>query len=86
MKRRRLDPINQTIISPSDLLQKIPGETKIETEKTNHVNSTDLIHSINNLDEGMTHTGPLMPDVPFHPGPTYRLPPKPIRTNMPRNH
>ena len=28
----------------------------------------------------MTHTGP---DVPFHPGPTYRPPSKPIRSNMP---
>ena len=34
--RRRLDPINQTIIPPSELSQKIPGETKIETRKTNH--------------------------------------------------
>ena len=33
----------------------------------------------------MTHARPLIPDVPFHPGPTYRLPPKPIRSNMPRN-
>ena len=39
----------------------------------------------NNTDEGMTHTRPLIPDVPFHPGPTYRLPPKPIRSNMPRS-
>ena len=36
------------------------------------------------MDEEMTHTGPLIPDVPFHPGPTYRPPPKPIKTNMPR--
>ena len=33
----------------------------------------------------MTHTKPLIPDVPFHPGPTYRHPPKPIRSNMPRS-
>ena len=33
----------------------------------------------------MTHTRPLIPDVPFHPGPTYRPPPKPIRANMPRS-
>ena len=31
----------------------------------------------------MTHTRPLMPDVPFHPGPTYRPPPKPISSCMP---
>ena len=33
----------------------------------------------------MTHTKPLIPDVPFHPGPTYRLHLKPIRSNMPRS-
>ena len=31
LTRRRSTPINQTIISPSELSQKIPGETKIET-------------------------------------------------------
>ena len=53
LRRRRLNPINQTIISPSKLSQKIPGETKIETRKTNCVNSMDPTHSINNADEGM---------------------------------
>ena len=43
------------------------------------------MNSVNNVDEGMTHTGPLIPDVPFHPDPTYRPPPKPIRSNMPRS-
>ena len=33
----------------------------------------------------MTHTRPLIPDVPFHPGPTYRPPPKSIRSYMPRS-
>ena len=33
----------------------------------------------------MIHTRPLIPNVPFHPGPTYRPPPKPIRPNMPRS-
>ena len=33
----------------------------------------------------MTHTRPLIPDVPFHPHPTYKPPPKPIRSNMPRS-
>ena len=32
----------------------------------------------------MTHTIPLIQDVPFHLGPTYRPPPKPIRSNMSR--
>ena len=31
VKRKRPDPINQTINLPSELSQKIPGETKIET-------------------------------------------------------
>ena len=43
------------------------------------------MHSINNVDEGMTHTRPLIPDVSFHPGPAYRSPPKLIRSNMPRS-
>ena len=43
------------------------------------------MHSVNEMDEGMTCTRPLIPDVPFHPGPTYRPPPKPIRSNMSRN-
>ena len=41
------------------------------------------MHTVNNADEGMTHTTPLIPEIPFHPGPTYRPPPKPIRSNMP---
>ena len=32
----------------------------------------------------MTHTRLLIPDVPFHPGPTYRPPPKPIRSDVSR--
>ena len=33
----------------------------------------------------MTHTSPFLQDVPFNPGPTYRPPPKPISSNMPRS-
>ena len=33
----------------------------------------------------MTHTRPLIPDVPFHPGLIYRSPPKLIRSNVPRS-
>ena len=75
LKRKRPDPINQTINPPSELSQKIPGKTKIGTAKTNWIHSKDPTHSINNADEGMTHTRPLITDVPFHPGPTYRPPP-----------
>ena len=42
-------------------------------------------HSVNNVNEGMTHTRPLIQDVPLHPGPTYRPPPKPISSNIPRS-
>ena len=85
-RRRRLSPINQTINPPSELSQKIPGVTEIETRITNHANSTVPIHSINNANGWMTHTRPLIPDVPFYPGPTYRPPPKPIRSQMPGSH
>ena len=44
------------------------------------------MHSINNANQGMTHTRPLIPDVPFYPGPTYRPPPKPVRSQIPRSH
>ena len=33
LRRRRSAPINQTIIPPSELSQKIPGETKKKQEK-----------------------------------------------------
>ena len=33
LKRKRSDPINQTINQPSELSQKIPGKTKTETGK-----------------------------------------------------
>ena len=49
------------------------------------MHSKDPMHSVNNVDEGVTHTRPLIPDLPFHPGPTYRPPAKPIRSNMPRS-
>ena len=42
----------------------------------------DLTHSINNASGKMTNNNPLIPDVPFHPGPVYRPPPKPIKQDM----
>ena len=41
------------------------------------------MYTINNADAGMIHTKPLIPDVLFHPGLTYRPPHKPIRSNVP---
>ena len=85
LKRNRSDPINQPINQPSELSEKIPGKTKIEIGKVNQAHSKDPMHIINNADVGMTHTKPLIPDAPFHPGLTYRPPPKPIRSNAPRS-
>ena len=85
LRRGRPSPINQPIISPSELSWNIPRETKIETRKTNCVNYADPMHSINNADKEMIHTRSLITDVPFHPDPTYSPPSKPIRCNMPRS-
>ena len=85
LKRNISDPINQTINQPLELPQKIHGKTEIETGKTNQAHSKDPMHIINNADVGMTHTKPLIPDVPFHPGPAYRPPPNAIRSNVPRS-
>ena len=81
-RRKRPDPINETINQPSDLSQEIPRRTKIEMGKTNLVHSRDPTHSINNVNGRMTNNKSLIPDVPFHPGPVYRPPPKPIRPVM----
>ena len=81
-RRKRPDPINQSINQPSNLSQKIPGRTEIETRKTNHVHSKDLTHSINNASDRMTNNNPLIPGVPFHPGPVYIPPPKPIKQDV----
>ena len=81
-RRKRPDPINQSINQPSNLSQKIPGRTEIETRKTNHAHTKDLTHSINNVNGKMTNNNPLIPDVPFHPGPVYRPPLKPIKEDV----
>ena len=81
-RRNGPDPINHSINQPSNLSQKVPGRTEIETRKTNHVHTKDLMHSINNTSGRMTNNNPLIPDVPFHPGPVYSLPPKPIKQDV----
>ena len=81
IRRKRPDPINQPINQPSNLSHKIPGRTEIETGKINPMHSKDLTHSINNARK-MTNNNPLIPDVPFHPGPVYRSLPKPIKHDM----
>ena len=82
IRGKRPDPINQPISQQSNLSQKIHGRTEIETGKTDQVYSRDLVHSIINMSGKMTNNNPLIQDVPFHPGPVYRPPPKPIRHNM----
>ena len=78
-RRRRPDPINHAINKTSNLPQKIPGRTEIETRKTNNVHSKDLTHSINNTNSKISKRDPLIPDVPFHPGPVYKPLPEPIK-------
>ena len=85
LKRKRSDAIYKTINPPSELSQKIPIKAEIETGKTNLVHSKDPMHTIHFVDTGMTHTKPLIPDVLFHPGLTYRPPPKPIRSHVARS-
>ena len=55
-KRKKPDPINQTINRPSNLSQGIPGRAKIETRKSNSM------HTINNA----VNNNSFIPDVPFH--------------------
>ena len=81
-RRKRPDPINQSFNKASNLSQKIPGRTEIETRKTNHMHTKDLIHTINDANGQMTNKTPLMPDVPFHPGPVYKPPPELIMQNV----
>ena len=82
LRRKRPDGINQSINQPSNLSQKIPGRTEIETGKTNHMHAKDLTPSINNVSGRMTNNNPLIQDVPFFPVPVYRAPPKPIQQDM----
>ena len=46
------------------------------------MHTKDLMHSINNMNGKMTNNNPLILDVPFHPGPVNRPPPKPIRQDV----
>ena len=82
-RRVRPSPINQNSIQPSELSQKIPGVTKIGIRITNSIAPA---HSINNANDRISHRRPLTPDILFYPGPTYRPPPKPIRSPMSGSH
>ena len=67
-KRRKPDPISQTINQPSDVTQEIPGRTKIVTGKTNSIYST------NSMSDRLINNIPFMPDVPLHLDPLLRTP------------
>ena len=76
-KRRKPDPINQTINQPSDVSQEIPGRTNILTWKTNS------IHSTNCMSDRLINNIPFMPDVGFHPDLLLRDPKQqPIKQNI----
>ena len=60
-KRKRPDPINHANNQASNLSQEIPGRTKIETRKTNHMHSTDPTHAINNANDKIANNNPLDP-------------------------
>ena len=81
-KRKRPEPINQSINKTSNLSQKIPGRTERETRKTNNVHSKDLTHSINNANGKMSNGDPLIPNAPFHPGPVHKPSPELIKQNV----
>ena len=67
-KRRKPDPITQTINQPSDVTQEIPGGTKIVVGKTNS------IHSTNSVSDRLINNNLFMPDVPLHSDPLLRTP------------
>ena len=81
---RRRSPINQTIISPSELSQKIPGETKIERGKTNckfHRSNTFCKQHGWRDDTYKTFN----PRCSLPSRSKLQAPPKLIRPNMPRS-
>ena len=47
---------------------------------TNQADFTTRVQSITNSNAKVTHRRPVIKDIPFYPDPTYRTPPKPVRT------
>ena len=50
---------------------------------TNQAHSTAPAQSITNSNDEATHRSPVIKDISFYPDPTYRPPPKPVRTPLP---
>ena len=61
-KRKKPDPINQAINRPSNLLQEIPGRTKIEDEE-----NKQHAYYKQHANDRMVNNNPFIPEVPFHP-------------------
>ena len=68
-KRKKPDPINQSINQPSDVTQEIPGRTKIVKGKTNSIHNTN-----STSDRLINNNNPFMPDFPLHLDPLLKAP------------
>ena len=68
-KRKKPDPINQSINQPLDVTKEIPERTKIVTGKTNSIHSTNSMS-----DRLINNNNPFMSDVPLHPDPLLKAP------------
>ena len=64
LRRRKPDPINQTVNQPLYLTKGIPTGTKTETGKTNSAQSINSAH-----DRSINNNNPFAPDTPLHPDP-----------------
>ena len=77
MRKRRPPPINQ--INVSELSKKIPVVSKIENKVITYPSFTTPVQSVNSPSTEAVNRRSLIKNIPFHPHPTYRPPPKPIR-------
>ena len=68
-RRRKPDPLNQTVNQPLDMTQGIQRGTKIVTGKTNSTQGANSMH-----DRLINNNNPFMPDVPLHLDPLLKTP------------
>ena len=80
LRRKRPEPINQSINKTSNLSQN--SWKNRNRNKENNVHSKNLTHSINNVNSKMSDRDPLIPDVLYHPGPVYKPLPELIKQNV----